>query len=116
MVASRRLIVAIDADASSVNARMMELEDRLTKSGIARREAAERICILVPRRNVETWIHHFHGHSVDETSDYKALYGGDAKGPACKKAGEDFEVWLRGGAAAPATASLDASRAEAKRV
>ena len=36
--------------------------------------ANDRVCLVVPRRNVETWIWYFDNHPVDEITDYKGTY------------------------------------------
>jgi hypothetical protein len=53
---------------------------------------------------------------VDESTDYKALYVGDAKALACSTAGRAFAAWLQGPDTARSPASLLAARAEAARV
>ena len=113
-VGSRKLIVVIDADVLSVAARFTALDAALTATGLSPRTATERVCLLVPKRNVETWLHFFHGNQVDEIDDFHALYQGDAKAPACKLAGQAFEKWLLG--SATAIPSLVTARAEAARL
>jgi hypothetical protein len=92
---SRRLIVVLDGDVSTVQQRLAALAAELDRTGLAARDAAERVCILVPCRNGETWLHFFHGHPVNETADYKSLYAGDAKALACGAAGTAFAGWLQ---------------------
>ena len=115
-VGSRKLIVVVDADVVSVADRLSALDASLVAGGHTQRATAERVCLLVPKRNLETWLHFFHGQPVDETADFHALYQGDAKAPACKLAGPAFEKWLRGDSASPATPSLVTARSEAARL
>lgn len=115
-VASRRLIVVLDGDVSGVATRMTQLDRQLADAHLTPRDAAERVCILIPCRNGETWVHFFHGHLVDETSDYKPLYGGDTKASACNLAGRAFESWLRSPPTQGSPSSLLASRSEAQRL
>ena len=52
------LIVHMDADPSNdVTQRMNRLEQALSTIGMPRRAAQERIAYLIPKRNIETWIH-----------------------------------------------------------
>jgi hypothetical protein len=62
------LIAVADADALSAEERLEQFQRSL---GEPRREGSERIAVLVPRRNVETWIYHLLGNSANETEDYK---------------------------------------------
>jgi hypothetical protein len=58
-----------------------------------RREADERICILVPKRNIETWIHALFGRDVNENERYPKLKReGD-----CQPAVEQLITYLREG-------------------
>jgi len=115
-VQSRRLIVVIDADTSTVAARSAALDAELVKAGLPARGATERICFLIPRRNLETWLHVFHGNAANEEDDYKSLYDGDLKAEACSKGARAFEQWLQRPAAANDLPSLAASRPEVGRV
>ena len=67
------LIVLTDADMKTVSERWKELEKVLGNGGQARRKAAERIAIFIPKRNVETWIHYLMGELVNETDAYPKL-------------------------------------------
>ncbi len=67
------LIVLTDADMKTANERRRELEEILGSRGEARREAAERIAIFIPKRNVETWIRYLMGELVNETDAYSKL-------------------------------------------
>jgi hypothetical protein len=70
-----RMIVMIDADTGSVSKRQQQLEASLKASEDPRlreiRLSNERIAILIPRRNVETWVLALNGDKVDELQDYK---------------------------------------------
>lgn len=67
---SRRLLVMIDADEDAVDRRLSQLDERLASDGQERRSADERLVLLVPRRNIETWIHWLEGNPVDEGETY----------------------------------------------
>jgi hypothetical protein len=68
---SRGLIAVIDADDETIESRKIELNERLREVGQGVRGEQEAIAIVVPRRNIETWIWYLDGNSVDETTDYK---------------------------------------------
>lgn len=70
------LITAIDADSWSVEKRIQQLENSMTDSGVTKAIPREKICLLVPRRNIETWIRVLCGDSADEETDYKPPPGG----------------------------------------
>lgn len=67
----RGLVVAIDADDETVARRKEQLDEKLALAGELPRGAQENIAIVVPKRNVETWIWYLDGNAVDETTDYK---------------------------------------------
>ena len=70
--AQTKLIVVIDADTTTVQERMRQLDQALKDSEKqAVDEHTEQIARLVPKRNVETWIRCLNGHAVDEATDYK---------------------------------------------
>lgn len=70
---SGALIVVADADNETVDERINDLENHLSSSGETRRASSEPIIIVVPRRNIETWMHYLEDNTVDEETDYKPL-------------------------------------------
>lgn len=65
-------VVAIDADQKSVRERKRELDKTLDKcDGIEVRGSDDNIAILVPKRNIETWIKSLRSERVNEQKDYK---------------------------------------------
>jgi hypothetical protein len=68
--ASALLIVMVDADAKPAETRQGEMQQACQDcpDGPPRRD--EPILILVPKRNVETWIRALLGDTVDEDTDY----------------------------------------------
>lgn len=90
---SRGLIVAIDADDKTVEERKSELLGRLKEVGEAARGEQEAVAIVVPRRNVETWIWYLDGNAVDEITDYKRTFVRDNHDMAgAKRAFAEFMV------------------------
>ena len=65
------LLAVVDADTSSIEERRKCLEKSLAESKQDGRGAAERIALLIPKRNVETWVFHLLGNEVNEKDDYK---------------------------------------------
>lgn len=65
------LLVHIDADNSTVADRHRELADELKKEGMEQRGQNEPIALVVPRWEMETWLHHYMGRpGVVETERY----------------------------------------------
>ena len=83
----KAVISMIDADDHAVEQRMRSHDDALDASGQPRRADAEKIAILVPRRNIETWVHHLLGEAVNESTEYPRFRGEERK---CAPAAEEF--------------------------
>jgi hypothetical protein len=83
------LVVHLDADpANTVAARMSRLDAALVAAGMSPRGPGERISYLVPKRNIETWIHFYlDGPPIDESTEYPK-YGG--RESDCGPAAETF--------------------------
>jgi len=70
--AETKLVVVIDADDSSVQERLAQLDRKLQEAeAVAIRPNTEQIARLVPKRNIETWILCLNDIQVDEGTDYK---------------------------------------------
>jgi hypothetical protein len=67
---SLRLLVIIDADQGDVDKRLNELDARLEAADQPKRGDDEGIAILVPNRNIETWIRWLRGEPVDDSTQY----------------------------------------------
>ena len=65
------LLVSIDADKYSIADRKNQLDQSLTNAELAPRSHDEPIAILVPSRNIESWLKHFAGEVVNEETNYK---------------------------------------------
>lgn len=69
------LLAAIDADGNTVAARLDQLSMRLRSAKEPRlremRMEKERIALLVPKRNIETWLRVLTGANGDEETDFK---------------------------------------------
>ncbi|MCY4511277.1 MAG: hypothetical protein OXG35_30575 [Acidobacteria bacterium] len=67
------LIVVTDADAGSTEARRAQLEAECRQQQIPPREDADPVVVVVPRRNIETWLAYLDGTQVDEVTAYPRL-------------------------------------------
>ena len=87
------LIVAIDADAGTVQARLSQLAKSLQAAHLDPVDPkTESIAHLVPKRNIETWILCLNDALVDEDIDYKQ--SGDWS-DRIRRAGETLFQWTR---------------------
>jgi hypothetical protein len=86
------LVVIIDADTGSVNERSGQLRNALTEAGSNPRRPDERICHLIPKRNIETWILCLSGRAVDELEDYHHENGIDEQ---IRPAARTLYEWCR---------------------
>ena len=71
------LMVCTDADILSVKERKKRLDDECRLNGIQKRYEDECVVFIMPKRNIETWIHYVLdiSGSVDEDTDYKHFTG-----------------------------------------
>jgi hypothetical protein len=81
------LVVLIDADTGTLEARLNELASVLDEDEQKNREPNEAIAIFVPKRNIETWIHYLQGETVNEEDAYAKFEKNEA---VCKTAVEDL--------------------------
>ena len=74
-----RLIVMIDGDKEGVEARLHSLDKSCSNKNVSLRKNSEKIAVLVPTWNIETWLAYLKGETVDETrKDYpKAISSED---------------------------------------
>jgi len=81
------LVVLIDADTGTLEARLNGLARVLDEDEQKNREPNEAIAIFVPKRNIETWIHYLQGETVNEEDAYAKFEKNEA---ACKTAVENL--------------------------
>jgi hypothetical protein len=79
------LVAAIDADENQVQYRFRQLNEELAAEDLDERENGEEICILVPKRNIETWIYALFGEAVNEGETYPKLEKESNCQPAVEK-------------------------------
>ena len=65
------LLTVIDADTNEVQQVCRSLDTRLREANLESRRDDDRIALLIPKRNIETWAVYLQGVSVDEETDYK---------------------------------------------
>lgn len=70
---SARLVVMVDGDGGTHQSRRMRIEDECLRAGVDPPAADEPVFILVPCRNIETWIAYLGGQAVDEIATYPRL-------------------------------------------
>lgn len=68
------LVVVVDGDDRGVDARLDELAEACRAQGVTPRQIDNRVAIIVPTWNIETWFAYLSGSDVDETKrDYPRL-------------------------------------------
>ena len=75
------MIVMIDGDAAGMAGRLRQLDESCRLSRITPRTEADRVVLLVPERNIETWLAYLSGTTVEEETNYPKL----AKPSHCKE-------------------------------
>ena len=67
------LIVVTDADAYSTAARRAQLDVACDEKQVPKRNDGDPVLVIVPRRNIETWLTYLGGTKVDENTPYRKL-------------------------------------------
>lgn len=86
------LIVAIDADLNTCVERQKQLDEACGNAAVDKRSPQDKLLLLVPKRNIETWIKYFDGETVDEEHDYAHFLNGHESDcyNSADKMSEDF--------------------------
>jgi hypothetical protein len=63
------LVVGIDADKLKATERADGLDAALVDAGLEKRQPREKICLIIPKRYIETWLVFLKGSPVDEDLD-----------------------------------------------
>lgn len=71
--AASALIAIIDADSKTVYERKGELEDASRQNSVPFRSADDAVALLVPKRNIETWIKYLMEGEAEEDKAYPKL-------------------------------------------
>jgi len=80
--AATGLIAVIDADTLDVQKRINEFKDECDSQKILFRTDNDAVALVVPKRNIESWIHFLNGQHVNEGDIYPKL----RKESECKSA------------------------------
>lgn len=67
------LIVVLDADNQTVDDRLRQLDAECERRSVPPRGHSDPLVIIVPRRNIETWLAYLDGSEVDEIRKYPKL-------------------------------------------
>jgi len=67
------LLVMMDADTFEVRSRITFLEQICREEQLDFRSEDESVAIIVPKRNIETWIHYLNGEKVNEVAAYPKM-------------------------------------------
>lgn len=67
------LIVVTDADTNTTAARRAQLDAACRREGVRPRDDRDPVLVIVPRRNIETWLTYLGGATVDEDTPYRKL-------------------------------------------
>ena len=78
-ISSIALVAAVDADTLSISKRRQQIESACSDSGIASPAKNERILLVVPKRNIETWRVYLQGVTVNERDQYPKLRGRESE-------------------------------------
>lgn len=73
MRAASALVMIIDADTKEIPDRINEFKGQCESMQIPFRASDEAVGFVVPKRNIETWIHYLNGEQVNEKDDYPKL-------------------------------------------
>ena len=63
----------VDGDTTGVSGRIQQFDNECIEQGVSVRSAADEVAIIIPTRNIETWINYLKGEEVDEYSIYPKL-------------------------------------------
>ncbi len=112
----RALVIVIDGDTRGYASRCGEIARELKAQKMAALGDKERIALVIPCRNIETWIHHFRGNETNETEEFGSFYP-KATYDALPQA-QAFADFVSDGAAAEVAdlPALDAARGELRRL
>ena len=111
---AQALIVILDGDNHGIHARQAELDEACQSKGIEARQRDERVLVLVPTWNIETWIAYLDGIAVDEaTPNYPRL----ARPRECRDHVRKLATMCQSGRLQlPAPSSLESACAEYARL
>ncbi len=71
------VVTVADADKLTVEDRKNQFDAALVADGQRPRQPNEPIAVVIPRRQIETWILHLRGEVIDETREYPHFRGNE---------------------------------------
>lgn len=91
-------VVGIDSDKKTFAERASEFDKKLEVQGMPKRQDDEQIVLVIPKRNIETWVKYFTGpvddrKNVDEDTDYKKVFKKPDFETTAKGFVEEFRQW-----------------------
>jgi hypothetical protein len=92
------LATVLDADTGSVEDHERELTNALAAADEAKRGDTELVAVLIPKKNIETWIMCLSEQTVDEVTNYKSHPHIDTM---IKPAAATLHEWSRAGVEVP---------------
>lgn len=116
--AAALLVVVVDADMETTERRTAQLASALQAAGMTARGNEEPIVVLIPKRQVETWIRALLGNQVDEETDYKKAPYSMPVANEIKSAASELRQWTHPGVGPGPTSppSLTASIPEWRKI
>ena len=110
---SKALVVMTDADTMSVAERIETLRRKCIDEGVEWRRGAEAVLLIIPKRNIETWLAYLRGETVDDELSYPK-YSNEAD---CREQVRELaKMCKQGELRIPAPASLSAACEEWQRM
>lgn len=112
---SRKLLAIIDEDGRGRS--IADFQEACKKANVLFRTDKEPVAILIPKRNIETWIYFLeHQSAVDETKDYKTQVHHGTPTVCCKQAVRVLDEICSGNDRANWPSSLAAACPEIQRL
>jgi hypothetical protein len=88
------LMVCTDADCLSVSDRIKRLDAECMNANIPVKTINDTAALIIPKRNIETWIEYLHGKKGDEKTDYAKPKHSADKG-RCERAAQALDEYCR---------------------
>lgn len=114
-------VVGIDSDKKTFGQRVDELDIKLETENMPKRKEDEQIVLVIPKRNIETWVKYFTGPpedrgSVDEDTDYKNEFKKPNIETTANGFIDEFRLWKKNGTSLDTLPTLIETFKELERV
>ena len=107
------LVTMIDGDNHSVPERLRQLDDACRLRNVSPRSSKDKVIVVVPVRNIETWLAYLDGEEVNETDSYPKLR---RERECTRHVNALVEMCEVGGMRSPSPPSLEAACLEYRRI